>query len=119
MVDAAWLKPAQVRPLVRSLFDPRCDVRIAAFGAVSRLPLAPSDWDEVGTHASWALGMSDSVVERLAVIDAAPYVPLSSIRGLVAGLARDGPGEVGSRARDAVSKFPDSPSAPRSRPGGR
>jgi esterase/lipase superfamily enzyme len=109
MAKSALLKPTQARPLVGVLFDPRSDVRIAAFGAVIRLPLTPSDWVQVGTYASWALGMSESTAERLAVIDAAPYVPLQSIRHLVARVARESRGEARSRALDAALKFPDPP----------
>ena len=107
VADPAWLKPTEARPLVRALFDVRSDVRIAAFGAVSRLPLAPSDWARVGIYASWALGMSPSLAERLAVIDASPYIPLQSLRDLVAGVAQEGRGAAGSRALDATSKFLD------------
>jgi esterase/lipase superfamily enzyme len=109
MAKSALLKPTQVRPLVGALFDPRSDVRIAAFGAVIRLPLAPSDWVQVSTYASWALGRSESTAERLAVIDASPYVPLQSIRDLVARVARESRGEARSRALDAALKFPDPP----------
>ena len=104
---SAWLKPTEARPIVRALFDSRSDVRIAAFAAVSRLPLAPSVWAGVDAYASWALSMSPSVAERLAVIDASPYIPLQSLRDLVAGIAQEGRGEARSHALDAASKFLD------------
>lgn len=109
MAKSAFFKPTQARPLVRALFDPRSDVRMAVFGALIRLPLAPTDWVQVGTYASWALDMSESTAERDAVIDASPYVPLPSIQGQVARAARESRGEAKSRARDAALKFPDPP----------
>ena len=51
--------------------------------------------------------MSPSVAERLAVIDASPYIPLQSLRDLVAGIAQEGRGEARSHALDAASKFLD------------
>lgn len=107
MAHSVWLEPAEARPLVDALFDSQSDVRVAALEAVSRLPLASSDWARVAVYTSWALGTSLSVAEQLAVIDASPYIPLQSLRDLVTRAAEEGPEEARFYARYAASKFVD------------
>jgi esterase/lipase superfamily enzyme len=107
MAHSVWLDTAEARLLVDGLFDSHGDVRIAALRAVSRMPLAPSDWARVAAYASWALDSSLSVAEQVAVIDASPYMPLQSLRDLVTRVAEERQGEAWSHAVDAASKFED------------
>src|SRR6266487_4376515 len=72
-----------VAPLFEALRDPSAEVRVAVFEALTRLPLAPSDWIGLGAYASWAFDSGDPN-ERLAVIDAAPSVPVGSVQERVA-----------------------------------
>jgi CHAT domain-containing protein len=86
----AFLDPADVAPLLRAMHDASPDVRQATFEALIRLPLAPSDWAEVGAYATWVVDSGDSPGERWGVIDATPFVPVRSFRERVARLLDGG-----------------------------
>jgi hypothetical protein len=81
------LDSAEVAPLFAGLHDSSAEVRSAMLQALTRLPLAPSDWMKVGAFAAWVFESTGTSEERRAVIDIAPWVPLRSIRDLVARLA--------------------------------
>lgn len=99
------LAPEEVATLVTALSDPEPDVRIAMFEALSRLPLHPTTWAEVAAYAIAAVQSSEAPNERLAVVDAAPAVPVRSLRASVALLAQQGDGEIASRAAKAMAKI--------------
>ena len=69
-----FLDPAELVALFEALEDESVEVRIAAFEALTRLPLAPSDWLEVASFITRVLDSSDSDGERVAVRDASPWV---------------------------------------------
>jgi hypothetical protein len=75
-----FLDPAELVGLFEALADESAEVRIAAFEALTRLPLAPSDWLQVASFITGVLDSSDSDAERVAVIDASPWVPVASVR---------------------------------------
>ncbi len=89
-VPEAFLDHADVAPLLRALHDASPEVRLAMFEALVRLPLAPSDWAEVGAYATWVVDSRDSPAERLDVIGATPYVSVRSFRERVARLLAEG-----------------------------
>lgn len=88
-----FLDPAEVAPLFAGLHDSSVEVRIAMLQALTRLPLAPSDWTKVGAFAASVFNSTSTSEERRAVIDLAPWVPLGWIRDLVAQLAVEGEDE--------------------------
>jgi hypothetical protein len=101
-----FLDPAEVAPLFAGLHDLSAEVRIAMLQALTRLPLAPSDWMKVGVFAAWVFESTGSSAERLAMIDIAPWVPLRSVRDLVARLAAEGEEEeVRAHAREAAARL--------------
>ena len=69
-----FLDPAELVALFGALEDESAEVRIAAFEALTRLPLAPSDWLEVESFITRVLDSGDSNAEREAVRDASPRV---------------------------------------------
>jgi esterase/lipase superfamily enzyme len=98
---------ANAGALVEALFDPVAEVRVAAFGALSRLPLAATDWFEVERYAQWSLRSGASPYERLVVIDSARYLPLPLVRERITQLAELGDADVKSRAIAAIAEFPE------------
>jgi esterase/lipase superfamily enzyme len=98
---------ANAGALVKALFDPSAEVRVATFGALSRLPLAAADWIEVERYAQWCLRSGASPYERLVVIDSAGYLPLPSVRERIAQLAELGDADVKARAILAIAEFPE------------
>jgi hypothetical protein len=83
------LEPSEPLALFEALADESAEVRIAAFEALTRLPLAPSDWLKVASFITSVLDAGDSEAERKAVSAAAPWVPVRSVRQRVALLADD------------------------------
>jgi hypothetical protein len=69
-----FLDSAELAALFEVLEDESAEVRIAAFEALTRLPLAPSDWTEVASFSTRVAISSDSDAERIAVRDASPWV---------------------------------------------
>ena len=69
-----FLDPAELAALFGALEDESAEVRIAAFEALTRLPLAPSDWREVASFTTRVQISGDSDAERIAVRDASPWV---------------------------------------------
>jgi hypothetical protein len=98
-----FLDPGEVTPLLAGLHDSSAEVRIAMLEALTRLPLAPSDWMRVGAFIAWVLESASPLEERLAVIDIAPWVPLRWVRKLLTRLAVEGgEEEVQARAEAAA-----------------
>jgi hypothetical protein len=110
-VTEAFLDHADVAPLLRALHDASPEVRLAMFEALVRLPLAPSDWAEVGAYATWVIDSRDSLAERLDVIDATPYVAVRSFRERVARLLAEGEGADRLHAALALALLGDPRSA--------
>ena len=106
-----FLDHADVAPLLRALHDASPEVRLAMFEALVRLPLAPSDWAEVGAYATWVIDSRDSLAERLDVIDATPYVSVRSFRERVARLLAEGDGADRLQAALALALLGDTRSA--------
>src|SRR5262245_45166556 len=78
--------------------------------ALTRLPLASSDWMRVGAFIAWVLESTSPLEERLAVIDIAPWVPLRSVRKLLRRLAAEGgEGEIRARAEAAARSVHTTP----------
>jgi hypothetical protein len=108
----ASLDSAEVAPLFAGLHDSSAEVRIAMLQALTRLPLAPSDWMKVGVFAAWVFESTSTSEERRAVIDIAPWIPLHSIHDLVARLAVEGEEEeVRAHAGEAAARLahPEAP----------
>jgi hypothetical protein len=99
------LEPAETAPLFEALGHSSGGVRTSAFEALTRLPLAPSDWIRVDAYVASVLDSSDSMSERLAVIDAAPWIPMRSVRERVARLAAEGEGEEQSHSELALAEL--------------
>ena len=95
-----------------ALGDGSGELRVGAFEALTRLPLAPATWTDVGAYCARVVASGGSTVERLAVIDGAPWVPLRWIQDLVARLAADGAGEIRARAARASAVFAEARSSP-------
>jgi hypothetical protein len=105
-----FLDPGEVTPLFAGLHDSSTEVRIAMLEALTRLPLAPSDWMRIGAFIAWVLESTSPLEERLAVIDVAPWVPLRSVRKLLARLtAEGGEGEIRARAEAAARSVHTTP----------
>ena len=79
-----FLDSAELVALFAALADESAEVRIAAFEALTRLPLARADWLKVASFIHDVLDSSDSDAERRAVRDASPWVPVASVRSRVA-----------------------------------
>jgi hypothetical protein len=103
------LEPNGVAPLLEAIQDPSAEVRISAFEAVTRLPLPPRDWVRIGDFVKWVMDSSPSLREQIAVVGAAPWIPVSSVREKVAWLAEKGQGQVREHAARAVAKFGEQP----------
>jgi TIR domain len=99
------LEPDEVAPLMDALQDRFAEVRISAFEAVTRLPLTPGDWVKIGGFVEWVLDSSPSLPEQVAVVGAAPLIPVWSVRERVARLAGEGEGELREVAARAMAKF--------------
>ena len=61
-----FLDPTEVVALFEALEDESAEVRIAAFEALTRLPLAPSDWLEVESFMTRVVGTIASVLGQRA-----------------------------------------------------
>lgn len=97
------LDPGEVAPLFSGLHDSSAEVRIATLEALTRLPLAPSDWMKLGAFVAWVLQPASPLDERLAVVDIARWIPLRPVRKLLVRLAAEGEGEeVRARAEAAA-----------------
>lgn len=109
------LDAMEATPLLRMLDNALYPIRIAAFEALTRLPLATASWRVIARYASWALEESGAEPERLAVVDGIPWIPVRSTRQLVARLASEGEGEVAVRAARALATIaaPNSPDGER------
>jgi hypothetical protein len=105
LVGAYVLEPDEVAPLLGALTDSFAEVRISAFEALTRLPLAPADWVKVGDYVEWVLDRGLSLEEKIAVVGGAPWIPVRSVRERVARLAEEGTGEVREEAAMAVASF--------------
>lgn len=102
--------PAIAGPLLAGLHDADAEIRIEALWALVALPLSAAPWWSVADYANATLTSKPArpVDERLAVIDATPWIPIASIRETVARLARgelDADEVVRVAASDAAGKM--------------
>jgi hypothetical protein len=68
--------------LLHALLDPDVEIRTSALAALVVLPLTPDAWIEVARHANAVLAdAARPSDERLAVIEATPWIPIASTRG--------------------------------------
>jgi hypothetical protein len=80
------LAQGEADPLLERLEDDSAEVRVAAFEALTRLPLHDVDWIRVGRFAHEVLA-SEQRPEFPAVLEAAPWIPLGSVRAAVRQIA--------------------------------
>lgn len=102
MTDTEGLDPAEIGIVMAGIVDESVGVRVASFEALSRLPLTAPDWRAVGRYSLRVLSDDEWTDERLAVIDASPSIPLSSVRNRVAELVDSADPVLRSRATEAV-----------------
>jgi hypothetical protein len=100
------LDPMEVSPLFDALRDPSDQVRISAFGALTRLPLSPADWLRVARFVGHILDSGQSRSERLSVIRAFPWIPVRSVRERMNTLADEAERQALDAAVQALASDP-------------
>jgi hypothetical protein len=99
------LDPTLVEPILSALEDSDPTLRTTALWALVALPLTATDFDALGDHARAALldHAARTSGELRAWIEAVPWIPLASVRELVARFA-DGQFEVDPTVRWAAER---------------
>lgn len=106
MTSESFLASAEVDLIFRAMQGTLPGARRALFQCLIRLPLAPDDWVRAGAYAREAIASGDAD-ERLAVIDAAPYVPVRAVRDEVVQLMAAGTNQERRRAALAFALMGD------------
>jgi hypothetical protein len=101
----------EVVPLFRALRDDSAEVRVAAFEALTRLPLGRSDWERVESFITSVLARSESEAERVAVREACRFIPLPALRERFAVSGSDEVGHLDDGNARLSMKIDPSPAA--------